>query len=364
MRDAFRNLAFIAPILGLALVPVAAFGILTVAANDAQEQALRPTEPTVATVGSTLNESRQPVEITVTTQPAASATLSTSGTLTSLNIEPGSAVIPGMVLGTVNDVPVLAYTATVPLYRDLAEGNRGPDVALLQEFLASTGRDIGSSDGVFGSGTRDALRDLQRTAGLQITGTAQRSDFVWVPSGIATVGTIDAKLGQQVDGGAALFSGPDDVTATKITSANASSSTVTLPGGGQPVLVAGDQTFPLDSLTPSDEGLNEFLRAQADAGSLTKATTESTTVYRGASIADGAAAEIATAPAAALYVVDGATCVFVSADGEYQPVTVDNPAVVAGTLDTVTVPLELKGSHVALDPHALDSDVRDTCTSK
>ena len=48
----------------------------------------------------------------------------------------------------------------------LRYGDTGALVALLREGLIRAGWDPGAVDGIFGSGTQQALRSFQRTAGL------------------------------------------------------------------------------------------------------------------------------------------------------------------------------------------------------
>ncbi len=54
--------------------------------------------------------------------------------------------------------------------RILRKGDRGQDVARLQQLLASVGHDPGAADGIFGSRTHAAVLSFQTSAGLTVDG--------------------------------------------------------------------------------------------------------------------------------------------------------------------------------------------------
>lgn len=58
--------------------------------------------------------------------------------------------------------PLLALEGAVPAYRDLREGDSGPDVTQLQDALRSCGFYLGASDGVFGPKTANAVRQMYK----------------------------------------------------------------------------------------------------------------------------------------------------------------------------------------------------------
>lgn len=62
--------------------------------------------------------------------------------------------------------------AAVPAYETLSGGSRGEAVVRLQERLTELGYSPGSADGIYGSGTKSAVRAFQQQNGLEADGTA------------------------------------------------------------------------------------------------------------------------------------------------------------------------------------------------
>lgn len=68
--------------------------------------------------------------------------------------------------------------ANTPLFSgELASGSRGRDVTHLQDTLRSAGFNPGKTDGIFGPKTEAALRNFQRSKGLQVDGIAGSQTF-------------------------------------------------------------------------------------------------------------------------------------------------------------------------------------------
>lgn len=74
-------------------------------------------------------------------------------------VKPGQIVRPGDAAGEVSGVAYVFLGAPLALYRDLAEGDRGEDVASLQRALTDAGYNV-PDDGVLGPATAHALRTL------------------------------------------------------------------------------------------------------------------------------------------------------------------------------------------------------------
>jgi peptidoglycan hydrolase-like protein with peptidoglycan-binding domain len=107
------------------------------------------------------------------------------------------------------------------MLRDLRLGDVGADVTRLQEGLRSAGYDAGESDGVFGSGTLAALRDLYDAVGYPVptraapqqgdqparahprSEYAAASELVFVPALPATLLGYPAGVGDAVRGSVA-----------------------------------------------------------------------------------------------------------------------------------------------------------------
>ncbi|MFJ4170112.1 peptidoglycan-binding protein [Paenarthrobacter sp. NPDC089714] len=106
--------------------------------------------------------------------------------VTAVYAHAGDTVAPGSLIAAVSGRPVLVMSSDVPLYRDLVEGDRGPDVLALQKWLQGLGYWAGAT-GVFDSGTANALKNLYRD--LQLTAPASEDkkvvfnwrEFVQIP---------------------------------------------------------------------------------------------------------------------------------------------------------------------------------------
>ena len=80
-------------------------------------------------------------------------------------IHSGEQIGNGAVVAQVAGRPVFVFTGSTPMYRSLARGESGPDVAQLQQDLASIGYAITDSPGSYGASTSAALAALYRHAG-------------------------------------------------------------------------------------------------------------------------------------------------------------------------------------------------------
>lgn len=104
-----------------------------------------------------------------------------SGIVTTVDIGRGDTVDAGDVLYTLDLRPVVVAKGTVPAFRDMAVLTEGPDVAQLQVFLSDMGFYGAEADGKFGSGTRDAVREWQKTTGVPDDGVVRAGDVVFIP---------------------------------------------------------------------------------------------------------------------------------------------------------------------------------------
>lgn len=132
-----------------------------------------------------------------------------TGTVTTVNVEPGQEVVAGTVLFTVNLRPVVVAQGVVPGFRPLAVGTKGPDVAQLQQFLTSLSLYAGAPEGDFGASTAAAVRAWQLDVGVQATGVVEPGDLIFVPTLPTRVALDTDKIarGTTVTAGDAVVSG-------------------------------------------------------------------------------------------------------------------------------------------------------------
>ena len=132
-----------------------------------------------------------------------------SGTLTSLP-STGQVVRQGHVLYGVDASPVVLLYGATPAYRDLAEGDSGPDVESLNADLVALGDATSSSldptSDYFGAATAAAVDTLQANLGVSQTGVLALGQVVFAP-GPVRVTSVNATKGTPAQPGAVVLQG-------------------------------------------------------------------------------------------------------------------------------------------------------------
>jgi peptidoglycan hydrolase-like protein with peptidoglycan-binding domain len=127
----------------------------------------------------------------------------------------GDKVGCGGVLYRVDNRPVLLLCGTVPAYRPLQLGLRGPDVRQLNRNLRRLGDDtaahvrVDPGQNAFTSATGRALRVLQRRTGVRATGTLALDDAVFLPHAIR-IAKVTAQIGGPARPGVPVLSATSD----------------------------------------------------------------------------------------------------------------------------------------------------------
>jgi hypothetical protein len=132
-----------------------------------------------------------------------------SGTVTTVNVEPGQEVAAGTVLYTVNLRPVVIAQGSIPAFQSMQRGSTGTDVAQLQAFLTALGLYGGPADGGFGGGTEAAVEQWQESLGLEPDGVVQAGDVLFVPTLPTRIAldTESVKRGATIAAGAEIVQG-------------------------------------------------------------------------------------------------------------------------------------------------------------
>lgn len=131
------------------------------------------------------------LQATVTFPVLTTVRARSAGIVTTAPLGGDGTVEVGEVLWTVNEVPTVAAVGTVPAYRDLAGGATGADVAQLQAFLTTVlGTDL-EQTGTFDAATAAAVRQWQRSLGVEATGTVPIDRIAWFPALPARVSLAD-----------------------------------------------------------------------------------------------------------------------------------------------------------------------------
>ena len=120
--------------------------------------------------------------------------------ISKLDVAAGDTVTNGEQLAEIDGQPMFALTGPVPAWRDLAPGETGPDVAELQDALASLGYyDEGDTPGYYGSATEYAVYLYYEHLGYTppSSGGMPMADVVFLPSLPATVVAVNGATGEQ-----------------------------------------------------------------------------------------------------------------------------------------------------------------------
>ena len=120
--------------------------------------------------------------------------------ISKLKVVTGDTIRNGQQLAELDGQPLFALAGPVPAWRDLAPGESGPDVAELQNALASLGYyDGGDTAGYFGSATQDAVDLYYEHLGYTApsSGGVPAADVVFLPSLPAKVVGVNGAAGQQ-----------------------------------------------------------------------------------------------------------------------------------------------------------------------
>jgi hypothetical protein len=165
------------------------------------------------------------------------------GTITALPAV-GQVISQGQMLVEVNGEPVVLLYGAKPMYRSLAAGDTGPDVAALNANLVALGYatsdQIDPASDTFSSATAAALKQLQADLGIDQTGRLPLGQAVFLPSAIR-VTAVSAALGGSAGGPILTASSTTRVV------------TIALNANQQSQVAMGDQvtiTLPDNKTTP------------------------------------------------------------------------------------------------------------------
>lgn len=170
-----------------------------------------PPSLAVSTAPSRVPVSYQPfadtrsVTVDFALSPPVTLTSDAAGRVTSSSCSTGGTVASGSSIMAVNGEPLIALSTSIPLWRDLADGDSGKDVAALQTELSRLGYRTGV-DGKVGVSTLAAIAKLlaQGTEPVKPTTIVPAGRFIWLPSETVTAGTCDVVVGETVAPGSAV----------------------------------------------------------------------------------------------------------------------------------------------------------------
>lgn len=385
-KHGWRDLRFVAPVVLCFAVPILAAVLLIPLAQRGEASAASAPVSAVVEVGSREADFRQAVGVEIKLNPAGVVKTNTTGRITAVHVSPGDPVTSGTKLIDVNGAPVFAMPQTPPLYRDLAVGTEGPDVAAVQAFLVAGGflaDSPDSTDGDFGYRTADAVCEFQEAAGVECTEVFSMFHVAFVPASITTVGTIEHVVGDTVNAAEPVLTGTPTPAAAVF--APAAENGDLRAYGDEPVVIStsagADLILPRASPLDGAEvaALYEFVQAAVRSGDLAAppaatnddAGSGTSVSYTGLTLRKESASRVAVVPGnSVLAAPGGVNCVITVAGSEagstsapprYEAVRVRSVAPAVGQLGQVFTDAELVGSVVLRDPTTAPADVRSAC---
>jgi peptidoglycan hydrolase-like protein with peptidoglycan-binding domain len=291
--------------------------------------------PLIATVGSAERDDRVNVTVTLAEPESFVVTTQTAGLVTALGIAPGAALVDGQTALEVDGLPVTAYVAPAPLYRDIARGIEGKDVATAQRFLQTLGYLV-TVDGKAGPLTAKAITKFNKDHGRSANGEVLSLDsLLWVPTDSEPPVKVSVRVGTALSPQDELYStstGHDTITvATEAAIVDrlltVGQTSVTLPAGATAVTDPAD----VEAIAPAAKDVtsaNAFLALSTPR-------------------------VVGTIPASAL-VTDpkGATCFFSDVAGPGTTVVATD-----GSFGIVDVDPGLVGTSVLVNPRDVREDL-------
>ena len=130
----------------------------------------------------------------------------TDGTITA-SASTGTLLRRGDVALEIDEIPVVVLYGTIPNWRDLKEGDSGPDVEQLETNLVTLGYDPDGTvtvDTEFTARTEDMVQRWQEDLGVEETGTVSTADFVVVDGPVSV--TDSPRIGELARTGSVLAS--------------------------------------------------------------------------------------------------------------------------------------------------------------
>ncbi|KRC62315.1 hypothetical protein ASE14_00205 [Agromyces sp. Root81] len=386
-RFGWRDLRFIAPVVLCFAVPIVALVALVPLAQHGEEAAASSPLPATVEVGSREADFRQSIGVEFTLNPAGVVKTNASGRVTAVHVDVGGQISSGTKLIDVDGAPVFAMPQTPPLYRDLARGMEGADVASMQQFLVAGGFLADSTDNVdgdFGGATADAVCEFQEAAGLECTEVFATARVAYVPQTVASVGSVAAKVGDTLTADDPILSGTATPSAAELTPAAENGDLTAY--GDEPVIVStsdgGEVPLPwasgLDAA--SVDALYVFVQAAVAAGEIAApeapkgedAEAASSASYTGLMLRKEAPSVVAVVPGTSVLTnADGGSCVITVSDagsgsssgpGRHTAVKLENVAPAVGQLGQVFTDANLAGSVILRDPTTAPSKAQAGCS--
>lgn len=190
-----RRIAWIA---GTTVVVLGLTGTVTYAMVRPEDDSLAQVPGTTQVVRTTLVDMEQ-VDGALQYEPARTLTAAGDAGILTWLPEEGEAIARGETVYRADDDPRVLMYGNTPFYREMSQGDRGKDVAVLESNLAELGYSGFTEDDCYTWATAQVVRQWQRDEGLEQTGEVGPGQVV-VTSGKVRVGDVLAELGGSAGG--------------------------------------------------------------------------------------------------------------------------------------------------------------------
>ncbi|GAA2840310.1 peptidoglycan-binding protein [Kribbella solani] len=113
----------------------------------------------------------------------------------------------GQVLYEVNGKPVILLKGSIPVFRDLKQGDKGADVKQLNAALVKLGYSsyLSASSSYYGYLTKAAVKKMEDDFGLEEDGKLSMGEVVYLPQDKVKVTKVNVKIGGQAQPGMAVL---------------------------------------------------------------------------------------------------------------------------------------------------------------
>ncbi len=244
------------------------------------------------------------VDIAVSVGAPQGVSVSRSGIITAWSCRPGESIESGKSAVTLDGVPLVSLSTSVPLWRDLSVGDDGADVSALEAELARLGYAV-DGNGTLSYRDLAAFSKLASSVGADVKDVVPRDAVVWLPAAAVEVDKCEIGLGSNVSAGQLLASVSADVEVAP----------VALPEGripgprllnafGEPLALGDAGELPTDLPAGLVRKSPLFREAVGGSDNVTSVTLKGTAVL-------ATPVQVASVPATAVQVLDnGNGCVF------------------------------------------------------
>ncbi|SDE25383.1 peptidoglycan-binding protein [Glycomyces harbinensis] len=172
--------------------------------------------------------------------------------------EAGTVIGAGDAVYDVDNVPVVAMLGDLPLWRDLAPGVEGPDVAQLESNLADLGYGGFTEDDAYTDATAEAVEEWQDDNGMEETGAVAVGAVLFSPDEVRVAEQV-AAVGDPASGPILGYTANERRVSVQLEIADQDlvavdqAVTVTLPDGGEAAGVVAEVGQAVSGSTDPEE---------------------------------------------------------------------------------------------------------------